>query len=82
MLRKLIKARSKSGFYKPPAEARIDRPGYACMANAGSTTEEHVQRHAPLVTKLKRGYPGEVTMRKTLASHMDSPRFGKKRGQS
>ena len=55
MLRKLVKARVKSGFYKPPAEARIDRPGYACMANAGSTTEEHVQRRAQLVTELKRG---------------------------
>ena len=55
MLRKLVKARSKSGFEKPPAEARIDRPGYACMANAGSTTKEHVKRHAPLGTELKRG---------------------------
>ena len=55
MLRKLVKARSKSGFYKPPAEARIDRPGYACMAKAGGTTEEHVQRRAQLVTELKRG---------------------------
>ena len=55
MLRILVKTRVKSGFYKPPAEARIDRPGYACMAEAGSTTEERVQRHAPLVTELKRG---------------------------
>ena len=37
MLRKLVKARVKSGFYKPPAEARIDRPGYACMAKAGES---------------------------------------------
>lgn len=55
MLRILVKTRVKSGFYKPPAEARIDRPGYACMANAGSTTEEHVQRHAPLVTDKETG---------------------------
>ena len=54
MLRKLVKARSKSGFYKPPAEARIDRPGYACMAKVGEPKENMssvVHRWSPKETE-------------------------------
>ena len=47
------------------------------IEEAQGITSSVMHRWSP--TK-KRGQPREVTMRKTLASHMDSPRFGKKRG--